>query len=61
MANKTYCQIEKTMLDLRQCRNELREARSWEELLEGKSEYEVAALKDMPKVLAEMLRYYDNL
>jgi hypothetical protein len=42
-------------------RNELREARSWEDLLEGKSGYEKDAIKDMPKVLAEMLRYYDEL
>ncbi len=61
MANMTYCQFENTLQDLRQCRNELREARSWEELTEGKSPYEVEALRDMPKVLAEMLRYFDDL
>jgi hypothetical protein len=59
--NMTYCQFENTLQDLRQCRNTLREAQSWEELTEEMSEYEVAALKDMPKVLAEMLRYFDNL
>jgi hypothetical protein len=57
----TYCQFENTLQDLRQCRNTLREARSWEELIEDKSEYEIQALKDMPKVLTEMLRYYDEL
>jgi len=59
--NMSYCQFENTLQDLRQVRNELREARSWEDLLEGKSEYEKDAIKDMPKVLAEMLRYYDEL
>ncbi len=59
--NMTYCQFENTLQDLRQCRNTLREASSWEELIEDKSEYEIQALKDMPGVLAEMLRYYDNL
>jgi hypothetical protein len=53
--------FENTLQDLRQCRNELREAQSWEDLLEGKSEYEIQALKDMPKVLAEMMKYYDEL
>ena len=59
--NMSYCQFENTLKDLYQVRNELREAESWEDLLEGKSEYEKDAIKDMPKVLAEMLRYYDEL
>jgi hypothetical protein len=59
--NMSYCMFENTLQDLRQCRNELREARSWEDLLEGKSEYEKDAIADMPKVLAEMLEYIDNL
>lgn len=59
--NMSYCQFENTLQDLRQCRNTLREAQSWEELTEEMSEYEVQALKDMPGVLAEMLRYFDNL
>lgn len=59
--NMTYCQFENTLRDLYQVRNELREARSWEDLLEGKSEYEAQAVRDMPEVLAEMLRYYDEL
>jgi hypothetical protein len=59
--NMTYCMWENTLQDLRQCRNVLREAQSWEELLEDKSEYEQQAVKDMPGVLCEMLRYYDNL
>jgi hypothetical protein len=59
--NMSYCQFENTLQDLRQCRNELREARSWEELLEGMSESEAQAVKDMPGILAEMLRYFDNL
>ena len=53
--------FENTLQDLRECRNVLREARSLEELLEDASEREAEAIKDMPKVLAEMLRYYDNL
>ena len=61
MANMEYCMFENTLQDLRACRNALREAGSLEELLEDSSEYEAEAIKDMPKVLAEMLRYYDNL
>lgn len=61
MANMEYCQFENTLKDLRQCRNALRNAQSWEELIEEASEDEIQAMKDMPKVLAEMLRYYDNL
>lgn len=61
MANMSYCMFENTLQDLRECRNVLREAGSLEELLEDASEYEAAAIKDMPRVLAEMLRYYDNL
>jgi hypothetical protein len=59
--NMSYCQFENTLKDLRQCRNELREARSWEEFLESKTQYEKDAIADMPSVLAEMLRYYDEL
>ena len=61
MANMSYCQFENTLQDLRECRNTLREARSLEDLLEDASEREAEAIKDMPGVLAEMLRYYDNL
>lgn len=61
MANMSYCQFENTLKDLYQLRNVLREARSWEELTEEASEYEVQAMKDMPGVLAEILRLYDNL
>jgi len=59
--NMSYCAFENTLQDLRQCLNVLREARSWEELLEGKSEYEQQAVKDMPGVLCEMLGYFDEL
>lgn len=59
--NMSYCQFENTLQDLRQCRNELREAQSWEDLLEGKSQYEKDAIADMPIVLAEMLQLIDNL
>ncbi len=59
--NMSYCMFENTLKDLYQVRNALREAQSWEHLLEGKSEYEKDAIKDMPKVLAEMLQFYDNL
>ena len=61
MANMSYCMFTNTLQDLRECRNILREARSWEELTEGASEDEARAMKDMPGVLAEILRYYDNL
>jgi len=57
----TYCMWENTLKDLYQCRNALREARSMEELREGMSEYEVQAVEDMPRVLAEMLGYFDDL
>ena len=59
--NMEYVMFENTLKDLYQVRNRLREAQSMEELLEDSSEYEAEAIKDMPKVLAEMLRYYDNL
>ena len=59
--NMSYVMFENTLRDLYQVRNRLREARSMEELLEDASEYEQQAIKDMPRVLAEMLRYYDNL
>jgi hypothetical protein len=59
--NMSYTQFRNTLQDLRQCRNTLREARSWEELTEEMSEDEKEALQDMPKVLAEMLGYFDNL
>jgi hypothetical protein len=59
--NMTYTQFRNTLQDLRQCRNALREARSLEELTEEMSQDEVEALQDMPKVLAEMLGYFDNL
>ena len=61
MANMSYCMFENTLQDLRACRDRLREAQSIEELLEDSSEYEANAIKNMPGVLAEMLRYYDNL
>ncbi len=59
--NMSYVMFENTLKDLRQCRNELREARSWEELTDGMHPCEIEALQDMPKVLAEMLGYFDNL
>ena len=61
MANMSYCQFENTLKDLYQIRSVMRQARSWEELTEGASEDEAQAMKDMPGVLAEILRYYDNL
>jgi len=59
--NMSYTQFRNTLQDLRQCRNTLREARSWEDLIEEMSQDEKEALQDMPKVLAEMLGYFDNL
>lgn len=61
MPNMGYCMFENTLQDLHQCRDILREAGSLEELLEDASEYEANAIKNMPKVLAEMLELYDNL
>jgi hypothetical protein len=57
----SYCQFENTLKDLYQLRNVLREATSIEELTSDMSEYEKQAFEAMPKVLAEMLEYYDNL
>jgi len=59
--NMSYVKFQNTLKDLYDCRNALREARSWEELTEEMSQDEKEALQDMPKVLAEMLRYFDNL
>lgn len=59
--NMSYCQFENTLKDLHQLRNVLREATSIEELTEEMSEYEKQAFEAMPKVLAEMLGYYDIL
>ena len=61
MANMSYCQFRNTLQDLYQLRSVLRQRQSMEDLLEDCSEDERQAIKDMPKVLAEMLRYYDNL
>jgi hypothetical protein len=57
----SYCLFENTLKDLYQIKNRLRAAGSWEELLEEASEYEAEAMRDMPKVLAEILNHYDNL
>lgn len=57
----SYCLFENTLKDLYQIKNRLRAAGSWEELLEETSEYEAEAMRDMPKVLAEILNHYDNL
>ena len=59
--NMSYCQFENTLQDLRQLRNVLRESTSIEELTAEMSQYEKEAFEAMPKVLAEMLQYYDNL
>jgi hypothetical protein len=59
--NMSYVKFQNTLKDLYDCRNALREARSWEELTEEMSRDEVEALKDMPGTLTEMLRYFDNL
>jgi len=59
--NMSYCQFENTLTDLRQCLGTLERARSWEDLTEEMSEYEVEALREMPKVLAEMLQCFEDL
>lgn len=61
MANMSYCAFANTLKDLYQCRNALREAQSMQELLQDCSEDEQEAIKDMPRVLAEMMQCYDNL
>jgi hypothetical protein len=61
MANMSYCQFQNTLQDLYQLRSVLRQRQSMEDLLEDASPDEQQAIKDMPRVLAEMLRYYDNL
>jgi len=61
MANMSYCQFQNTLQDLYQLRSVLRQRQSMEDLLEDASPDEQQAIKDMPAVLAEMLRYYDNL
>ena len=61
MANMSYCMFENTLADLKACRERLREVGDWEELIEDASEYEELAMREMPKVLAEMLSFYDNL
>jgi uncharacterized circularly permuted ATP-grasp superfamily protein len=61
MMNMSYCQFENTLKDLYQLRNVLREAASREALVQDMSEYEREAFDMMPAVLAEMMRYYDNL
>jgi hypothetical protein len=57
----SYCQFQNTLQDLYQLRSVLRQRQSMEDLLEDASPDEQQAIKDMPAVLAEMLRYYDNL
>jgi len=61
MANMSYCMFENTLADLKACRERLREVGSWEELIEDASESEELAMREMPKVLAQMLAFYDNL
>jgi len=61
MANMSYCMFENTLADLKACRERLWKANSWEELIEEASESEELAMREMPKVLAQMLAFYDNL
>ena len=61
MANMSYCMFENTLADLKACRERLREVGDWEELVEDASEHEELAMREMPKVLAQMLEFYDNL
>ena len=42
-------------------RERLRNAESWEDLLDDADEAEDLAMRDLPGVLAEILRLYDNL
>ena len=53
--------FENTLADLKACRERLWEANSWEDLIEDASESEELAMREMPKVLAQMLAFYDNL
>ena len=61
MPNMGYCMFENTLADLKACRERLREAGEWEELIDDVSEREEYAMREMPKVLAQMLELYDNL
>jgi len=42
-------------------RNRLRAAGTWEELIDDVSDMEELAMRELPKLLAEILRLYDNL
>lgn len=59
--NMSYCQFENTVQDLRQVLGTLERANSWDELTSEMSPYELEALKELPKVLAQIQFCYDNL
>ncbi|MEB3209595.1 MAG: hypothetical protein VKK63_11880 [Synechococcus sp.] len=42
-------------------KNRLRAAGSWQELMEDMSDVEIKAMRDMPMLLAEIQRLYDDL
>ena len=54
----SYCMFENTVGDLLQILNRLREVRDWEELTEEASDYEIQAMKDLPKVCKQIQDYY---
>ena len=59
--NMSYCQFENTLGDLRQILGTLERANDWEDLTSEMSSYEIEAVRDLPKVLAQILNCYDNL
>jgi hypothetical protein len=42
-------------------RNRLRAAGTWEELIDDTADEEELAMRELPELLAEILRLYDNL
>lgn len=50
-----------TREQLQLVRNRLRAAGTWEELIDDVSDTEELAMRELPVLLAEILRLYDNL
>jgi len=50
-----------TLDDLYICLERLKEAGSWQELVEDESEYEREAIEALPTVIAQILNQYDKL
>ena len=59
--NMSYCMFENTVQDLFQVLNRVREVGSWEELTEDSSEYEIQAMKDLPRLCERILEHYKDI